>query len=157
GPRGTPTVDGDRVYAESGNGFVICANAASGKEVWKVKMADFGGGRPGWGYTESPLVDGSKVICTPGGADGTLLATDKTSGQKNWQSEGGTDGAQYSSPVPATFNGVKQYVQLTQQHVAGVDAASGKVLWQSDWHGRTAVIPTPIVKGNQVYIASGYG
>ena len=157
GPRGTPTVESGRVFAMSGNGFVVCANAADGKTVWKVGMADFGGGKPGWGYTESVLVDGDRVICTPGGKQGTLLALDKATGKKVWQSAEWTDGAQYSSPVVATINQTRQYVQLTQQHVAGIEAASGKVLWKSDWQGKTAVIPTPIVSGNSVYIASGYG
>ncbi len=157
GPRGTPCVAGGKVYALSGTGFLLCASAADGKELWKARMAEFGGKTPGWGYTESVLVDGDLVICTPGGAKGTLLALDKASGKPVWQSAGWTDGAQYSSPVVATINGKRQYVQLTQQHVAGVEASSGKVLWRSDWQGKTAVIPTPIVKGNSVYIASGYG
>src|ERR1041384_1324554 len=156
GPRGTPTVDVDRVYSMSGQGYLICTDAATGKELWKVKMSDFGGKTPHWGYTESPLVDGKQVVCTPGGAQGTLLALDKMTGKKLWQTADWTDAPQYSSPVLATISGARQYVQLTMQHVAGVDAASGKVLWQSDWPGKTAVIPTPIVKGNQVYIASGY-
>ncbi len=156
GPRGTPSADGDRVYAMSGQGVMFCANAATGKEMWKAKMSDFGGKTPNWGYTESPLVDGKQVICTPGEEQGTLLALDKMTGKKLWQSTAWKDGAQYSSPVVATINGVRQYVQLTQQHVAGIDAASGKVVWQSDWQGKTAVIPTPIVKGNEIYIASGY-
>lgn len=157
GPRGTPTVADGKVYAMSGTGFLLCANAADGKEVWKARMADFGGGTPGWGYTESVLVDGNKVICTPGGGKGTLLALDKATGKLVWQSEDWKDGAQYSSPVVATINGTRQYVQLTQKHVAGVAAEGGKVLWKSEWQGKTAVIPTPIVKGNSVYIASGYG
>ncbi len=157
GPRGTPSVESGRVYAMSGMGYLLCANAADGKPVWQVSMADFGGGKPGWGYTESVLVDGDRVICTPGGKEGTLLALDKATGKKVWQSADWTDGAQYSSPVVATINKTRQYVQLTQQHLAGIDAASGKVLWQSDWQGKTAVIPTPIVRDNTVYIASGYG
>lgn len=157
GPRGTPTVDGDRVYSMSGKGFLICANAATGKELWKVRMDEFGGKTPNWGYTESPLVDGNKVICTPGGPQGTLLALDKMIGKTIWQSTGWDDFAQYASPVVAMLNGTRQYIQLTMQHVAGVDAASGKAVWKSEWPGKTAVIPTPIVKGSQVYIASGYG
>lgn len=157
GPRGTPSVDSDRVYAMSGNGFLLCVKAADGKEVWKARMGDFGGKTPNWGYTESPLVDGNKIICTPGGPQGTLLALDKLTGKKIWQSAGWDDFCHYSSPVAATIQGARQYVQLTMQHVAGVDVNSGKTLWKSPWPGKTAVIPTPIVKGNQVYIASGYG
>jgi outer membrane protein assembly factor BamB len=156
GPRATPTVDGDRVYAMSGMGFLVCANAATGKELWKARMADFGGKTPNWGYTESVLVDGNQVICTPGGAQGTLLALDKLTGRKLWQSADWTDGAHYSSPIVVNHNGARQYIQLTMQHVAGVNAADGKVLWKSEWPGKTAVIPTPIFHDGHVYIASGY-
>jgi outer membrane protein assembly factor BamB len=157
GPRATPTVDGDMVFALSGTGALLAAKAADGKEVWKVNMRDFGGKTPGWGFCESVLVDEGKVICTPGGGQGTLLALDRATGKKVWQSEGWGDGAQYSSPIVATHNGKRQYIQLTMQNVAGVEARTGTVLWKSAWPGKTAVIPTPIYKDGQVYIASGYG
>jgi outer membrane protein assembly factor BamB len=120
-------------------------------------MKDFGGKIPGWGYTESVLVDDNKLICIPGSADGTMLALDKNTGKKLWQSSDWTDQAQYGSVVPATIHGTRQYIALTTQHVAGIDANSGKKLWSSDFSGKTAVIPTPIVHGNSVYVASGYG
>ncbi len=157
GPRGTPTVDGDRVYALSGQGDLVCADAKNGDVLWKVKMSDFGGKIPGWGYTESVLVDGDKVICTPGGSQGTLLALDKASGKKIWQSAGWDDPAQYSSVIVAEHAGIRQYIQLTMKHVGGVDAATGKAIWLSNWGGRTAVIPTPIFKNGKVYVTSGYG
>lgn len=157
GPRATPTVDGDMVFALSGTGALLAAKTADGKEVWKTNMRDFGGKTPGWGFCESVLVDDGKVICTPGGGQGTLLALDKATGKKVWQSEGWSDGAQYSSPIVATHNGKRQYIQLTMQNVAGVEAKTGKVLWKSAWPGKTAVIPTPIYKDGHVYIASGYG
>jgi outer membrane protein assembly factor BamB len=157
GPRGTPTVDGDRVYAMSGNGTLLCANAATGKPLWTARMTAFGGRTPNWGYTESVLVDGNRVVCTPGGPQGTLLALDKMTGRKIWQSAGWMDPAQYASPIAVPLNNARQYIQLTMQNVAGVNAADGKVLWISPWEGRTAVIPTPIFKDGHVYIASGYG
>lgn len=157
GPRATPTVDGDLVFAMSGTGTLLAAKTADGKEAWKAAMRDFGGKTPGWGYCESVLVDDGKVICTPGGGQGTLLALDKVTGKKVWQADGWTDGAHYSSPIVATHNGTRQYIQLTSQHVAGVNAKDGKVLWKSEWPGKTAVIPTPIFKDGHVYITSGYG
>ena len=157
GPRSTPTVDGNRVFAMSGQGTLACLDAATGKEVWHAAMRDFGGKTPNWGYTESVLVEGNFVICTPGGAQGTLLALNKADGKKAWQTAEWTDGAHYSSPIVVDHNGSRQIIQLTSQHLAGVDAKSGKVLWQSDWPGKTAVIPTPIFKDGSVYIASGYG
>jgi outer membrane protein assembly factor BamB len=157
GPRGTPTVDGDRVYAMAGEGTLICVNAASGDVVWKVSMKDFGGQIPNWGYTESVLVDGDQVICTPGGSQGALLALNKLTGEKIWQSKDFTDPADYSSPIVAEHDGVRQYIQLTQKTLVGVAADDGRVLWTYAWPGRTAVVPTPIYRDGKVYIASGYG
>jgi outer membrane protein assembly factor BamB len=157
GPRGTPTVDGDRVYALSGQGYLICVSAADGKAIWNAALKDFGGKVPGWGYTESVLVDGNRVVCLPGGAQGALLALDKMTGKKLWQSAEWTDGAQYSSAIAVTHNGVRQYIALTMQNVGAVDAETGKKLWLSPWPGRTAVIPTPIFHGGDVFVASGYG
>lgn len=157
GPRATPTVDGDKVYAMSGKGNLVCVNAADGKEVWRVTMDSLGGKVPGWGYTESPLVDGNMVICTPGGGQGTMAAFDKKTGKKVWQSGEWTDPAQYSSIVPVDHNGARQLIQLTMQTLAGVNAADGKVLWKTDFPGKTAVIPTPIFNNGDVFVAAGYG
>ncbi len=157
GPRGTPTVDSDRVYAMSGTGNLVCAQTSDGKVLWTKSMGDLGGKRPGWGFTESPLVDGKLVLATPGGDKGTMAAFDKMTGDVKWQSAEITEGAQYSSIVPATLGGKKQYVQLVMQTLFGVDAETGKLVWRSPWGGKTAVIPTPIVKGDEVFISSGYG
>ena len=158
GPRGAATVDGDQVYALGAKGGLICANVGDGKVNWRVEMVkDLGGKVPGWGYTESVLVDGDLVICTPGGKRGTLAAIDKKTGKVIWRSSDWTDGAQYASVVPAELNGQRQFIQLTQKTLAGVSARDGSVLWRNAWPGRTAVIPTPIVHRNEVYISSGYG
>lgn len=157
GPRGTPTVDGGRVYTISGTGTITCTNVADGKAVWSKTMKDLGGSVPGWGYTESPLVDGKLVVLTPGGNKGTMAALDKMTGAPVWQSAEITEGAQYSSIIPATINGKKQYVQLVMQTLFGVDPESGKVIWRTPWSGKTAVIPSPIVKGDEVFVSSGYG
>lgn len=157
GPRSTPTVDGTRIFTMSGTGNLVCVEAANGKVVWTKAMKDLGGKTPGWGYTESPLIDGKLVVVTPGGDKGTMAALDKSNGTLVWQSAEITEGAQYSSIVPATINGKKQYVQLVMQTVFGVDPTNGKVIWRSPWSGKTAVIPTPIVKGDEVFISSGYG
>ena len=141
----------------AGLGDLHCVDAQSGKTIWKASMAKLGGKKPGWGFCESVLVDDGKVICTPGGRQGAMAALDKNTGRVVWQSKEWTDGAQYSSVVPATIHGRKQYVQLTQKSLVGIDPKKGSVIWKSEWQGRTAVIPTPIVKGNEVYIASGYG
>lgn len=157
GPRGTPTVDGDKVFAMSGKGNLACVNVADGKIVWQKGMTSLGGKVPGWGYTESVLVDGDRVVCTPGGSQGAIAALDKKTGEVLWRSKEFTDGAQYSSIVPAKINGTDTYVQLTMQSIVGIAPKDGKQLWRAPFPGKTAVIPTPIVKDNLVYVAAGYG
>jgi outer membrane protein assembly factor BamB len=157
GPRGTPTVDGDRVYALSGPGNLACVSIADGKILWQVAMAELGGKRPNWGYTESVLIDGNKVLCTPGGSKGALAALDKMTGKVLWQSKDFTEPAHYSSIVAAQINGDAQYVQRTEKSVVGISPRDGKLLWETSFPGRTAVIPTPIVRGNEVYVTAGYG
>lgn len=157
GPRGTPTVDGKFVYALAAQGGLICADVSKGKVVWKADMKDFGGKVPGWGYCESVLVDGNKVVCTPGGGKGAVVALDKKTGAVLWQSKDFTDEAHYSSIITADLNGAYQLIQLTPKTIVGLNSKDGSVLWRSDWQGRTAVIPTPIYKDGHVYVTSGYG
>lgn len=157
GPRGTPTVDGEHVYAMSGEGNLICATTADGEVVWSVSMKDFGGQVPNWGYTESVLIDGDRLVCTPGGQDGAILALNKRTGEKIWQSQEFTDPADYSSVIAAEHNGTRQFIQLTQRSLVGVAANDGRLLWKTDWPGSTAVIPTPIFHDGKVYVTSAYG
>ncbi|MCP5523077.1 MAG: PQQ-like beta-propeller repeat protein [Verrucomicrobiales bacterium] len=158
GVRGTPTVDEDLVFAIGQYGEIAAYEAATGKEVWRKHFEDdFGGKRPEWGFSESPLVDGDQVVCTPGGAKGALVALDKRTGTLKWQSVAFTDAAQYSSIVKAEIHGKAQYVQLTQESVVGISPATGALLWRAERRGKTAVIPTPVVSGNHVYVTSGYG
>jgi outer membrane protein assembly factor BamB len=155
GPRATPSVDGDLVFALGQFGEVICVNAADGKEVWRKHLTtDFGGPLMEWGFSESPLVDGDNVLFTPGGPKGTIVALNKKNGDLIWQSKDWTDDAQYSSIIVAEIDGVRQYVQLTDKSIAGVAPKDGKVLWKAVRKGSTAVIPTPICADGYVYTTS---
>jgi outer membrane protein assembly factor BamB len=146
------------VVAVGQYGDMACLDAAQGKELWRKDLIkDLGGKRPNWGYAESPLIDGDKVVVTPGGAEGAIVALDKKTGNLLWRSKGFTDSPHYSSVIVAEINGVRQYVQLTAESVVGVAAADGKVLWQAERKGKTAVIPTPIYSDGYVYVSSGYG
>jgi outer membrane protein assembly factor BamB len=157
GPRGTPTIDGDRAYALSGNGVLACLSIKDGKVLWKADLVkDFGGKLQSWGYTESVLVDGNKVVCTPGGKKGTMAALDKMTGTLLWQSKDLEDEAQYSSPILVEDGGKRQYVQLIAKRVFGADAESGAILWQAPFPGKVAVIPTPIYHDGYVYVTAGY-
>jgi outer membrane protein assembly factor BamB len=159
GPRGTPTVDGNRVYAEGGNGDLTCLDAETGKTIWHVSLTrDFGGGVPGWGYSESPLIVDGLVIVTPGGKMGTLVALDKQSGAVVWSSGEVTDGAHYSSPLVAEIHGVRQIVQFARSSVFGVSIKDGKFLWKyTNPANGTANCCSPIIDQNHVFASSSYG
>jgi len=158
GPRCTPTVDGDHLYAVGGQGLVVCLNRTDGKQVWSKSMVkDLGGKLEYWGYTESLLVVGDTVICTPGGSGGTLAALNKKTGAVVWRTTELQDNAQYSSPILIEHAGKPQIVQLVMKRLFGVDPANGKVLWNVEFPGRTAVIPTPIYHDGVVYVSAGYG
>jgi outer membrane protein assembly factor BamB len=159
GPRCTPTVDGDRLYALGVSGDLVCLEVATGKEVWHRNLVkEFGGGIPSWGYSESPLVDGNKVIVTPGRKKATLVALDKKTGDTLWTGqvpEG--DGAAYSSAIVADVQGQRQYVQFLSRGVVGVAADDGRYLWRYNQPANsTANISTPIFHDNSVFAASAY-
>ena len=158
GPRNCPTVDGDLLYAIGQWGDLVCLESATGKEIWRKSFTnDFGAKRPEWGFSEAPLVDGEKLVVTPGGPNGAIVALNKKTGALLWQSKEFTDFPQYSSLMPATIGGVRQYIQLTMTNLAGVAAADGKLLWRVPRKGQIAVVPTPIVQNDFVYVSSGYG
>jgi len=158
GPRSTPTIDGDKLYALGAKGDLVCLTTVDGSKVWsKNLVSDFGGGVPNWGYSESVLIDGDKLIVTPGGNKGAMVALDKKTGDQIWRCEDAKDGANYSSVIIAEVGGIRHYVQQTSQHVIGVRASDGKLLWQrADISYRTAVIPTPIFFKDHVFVTSGY-
>ncbi len=156
GSRSTPAVSGNFVIGLGATGGLYCVNATDGSLKWSVEMKDLGGKAPNWGYSESPLVDGDTVLCTPGGDAGTVAAFQLQSGEKLWQSDEIKANAHYSSIVPVDHFGKRQYIQLTQNKVFGLDT-DGKLKWQADWpKGKTAVIPTPIYDNGNVYVTSGY-
>ncbi|MFA6290897.1 MAG: PQQ-binding-like beta-propeller repeat protein [Victivallales bacterium] len=158
GPRGTPTVAAGNVYALNQFGELLCADATSGKELWRKNLVkDFGGQRPRWGYAESPLFDSGKLFCTPGGQQGTMIALDAKTGDLLWRTQGLTDAPHHSSMILETVFGQKQVIQLTSASVVGVSVADGKVLWRASRPGKTAVVPTPVFADNQVFVTSGYG
>ena len=165
GPRCTPTVDGDLLYALGTEGDLVCLETATGKERWHKKFAeDFGGQMMTmWKYCESPLVDGEKLICTPGGKQAAIVALDKKSGAVIWKSTlpelgpKGKDGAGYSSAVAAEIDGVRQYVQLMGRGAVGVAAQDGKFLWGYNRIANdVANVATPVVRGNQVFVTTSY-
>jgi len=166
-PNCTPTIDNGRVYALGREGDLVCVEAKSGRELWRRHLGNDFGGRmmSGWGYSESPLVDGDRLICTPGATDAVLLALDKHSGDVVWKAPApsggttrGTAGAGYSSVVVSNACGVRQYVQLAGQGLISAAADDGRLLWTYNRIANgTANIPTPIIDGDHVFCSSGYG
>lgn len=161
GSRSTPTVDGDALYALGSDGDLVCLDTATGRERWHKNVRGDFGGQPGqWAYSESPLVDGDKLVCTPGGKDATLVAVNKKTGEPIWKAAvPGGDLAAYASVITVEAGGAKEYVQFLAKGVVGVDANSGKFLWRYDQtaKGSPANIPTPVAHDGFVYSATGKG
>jgi outer membrane protein assembly factor BamB len=155
--RSTPTVDGDRVYALGSDGDLVCVAAADGKEQWRKSLRKDFGGKPGaWAYSESPLVNGDVLVVTPGGAEATLVALDKKTGEPVWKAKvPGGDAAGYASVIATEAAGVKQYVQFLGKGVVGVEAKTGKFLWRFDETGKgPANMPTPVAADGFVYTSA---
>ena len=164
-PRCTPTVVDGLVYAVSYDGEVLCCQASDGKAVWKKSFQkDFGQpGEPGWGFSESPLVDGDRVVLIPGDKEHFMVALNRKTGAVIWKTKAdlkgsGHDGAGYTGAVVSTAGGVKQYVTMAGKGAIGVAASDGRLLWHYDRVANgTAVIPTPLVWDDHVFVSSGYG
>jgi outer membrane protein assembly factor BamB len=161
GPGCTPTVDGDRLYVLGLGGDLSCLRTEDGKILWQRSLVrEFGGSVPRWSYRESPLVDGDKVICTPGGKSATMAALDKATGQTVWACRvPGGAGAAYSSVIAVDAAGQHQYVQLTRDALIGVAAADGKFLWRYDRAASHSGIncSTPVWQDDLVFASSAYG
>jgi outer membrane protein assembly factor BamB len=157
GPRGTPVIDGERLYALGGNGDFACVDLKTGKAIWsKNLLRDFGGENIGWGLSESPLVTGDRVLVQAGGPDAAIVAMNKTDGKVLWRKH--SDEAGYSSAVLAQVAGTPQAVFFTGQRALGVSVRDGRELWSYDKvANRTANIATPVVAGNRVFLSSDYG
>jgi outer membrane protein assembly factor BamB len=157
GPRGTPTVDGTRVYAFGASGDLTALETASGKVAWTVNVIrDFGGQNITWGLSESPLIVGDRIIVSPGGPGSSVVALNKADGKLIWKTE--ADRAGYSSAVLHELGGISEAIVFTGQRALGVNIANGRVLWSYDRvANRVANIATPIVRGDHVFLSSDYG
>ncbi|QDT02659.1 outer membrane biogenesis protein BamB [Rubripirellula lacrimiformis] len=158
GPRGTPTVDGDQIFCLSDVGVVAAIEKSSGTVQWKVDLVETYGGRiPAWGYSESALVDGQRVIVTPGESN-FMVGLDRNSGEKVWASQAVNAPAQYVSAIKATVGSSTFYVTASKPGMYAFDVESGRQAFSDASTGNSvAVIPTPIVQGNQIYHTSDYG
>ena len=165
GPRSIPTIDDKLLFALGTEGDLVCLDTATGTEHWRKSLPnDFGGKMMSkWKFSESPLVDGSRLVCTPGAAEATLVALDKKTGAAIWKcavpalGEKGKDGAGYASAVVAEIDGVRQYVQLIGRGIVAAEAETGRFLWgYNGIANRTANIPMPVIRGRCVFTTTNY-
>ncbi len=159
GSRSTPTLDGDRLYLMSALGVLYCIDLAKGEKKWEVNVLErFNGSNIMWNLAESVLVDGNRVICTPGGKDAVVVALDKMSGETVWTTKGLDDKASYCSPVIAMHNGRRILLDETGKYILGVDADDGTLLWtfaqKVPWDIHAV---TPLYKDGLVYYTAGDG
>lgn len=159
GPRSTPTVDGDRIYVLTENGDLASVNDKDAYVLWSRNiLEDFGGSNPHWLISESPLIDGEKLIVTPGGRGGTIVALEKTSGKEIWRSTDLKDGAGYASCIVADVQGLRTIMTLTADAGVGVRADNGKLLWRYEKPANgTANCATPVYSDKKVFYTSAYG
>jgi len=157
GPRGTPTLDGARLYALSADGTLVCLETATGRRVWELNLVEqFSGRPPNWGYTESPLVDGDRLIVAPGGPAGAVVALNKSTGNLVWKSQ--NDRAGYSSAIAFDIGGTHALALLTAEAAIGLDSKDGALLWRYPRiANRTANIATPIAHDGFVFYSTDYG
>ncbi|QDT42269.1 outer membrane biogenesis protein BamB [Gimesia alba] len=162
GPRSTPTIDGDALYVLGASGDLSRMSTRNGNVEWtKNILQDFGASNIVWGISESPLIDGDKLICSPGGQGATMVALNKQDGSPIWKAAvPGNPKAAYSSPIKVTVGGVQQYVNFTHDGIMGVEAQTGTPLWGNNRAAnKTANCSAPIFfpGNNSIFYASGYG
>jgi outer membrane protein assembly factor BamB len=159
GPRGTPTVEGDRLYVLTENGNLASIRAQDGTIIWQRNiLRDFGARNIPWEISESPLIEGDNLIVTPGGRGAGMVALDKTTGKTVWTAKELNDEAGYASPVAATVHGVRVIATLTGQAGVGVRASDGRLMWRYPRVANgTANITTPVFVDNRVFYTSNYG
>jgi len=156
GPRGTPTFDSGKLFVMTGEGTVVSLDAATGKILWQVdSVKKFGAPVPHWGFSESPLIDGDRVIVMPGGRGASLVSLDKRTGEVQWKT--GDDYAGYSSAILADVNGTRQVIALSGLSAFGVQESTGELLWRyGKVANNVANIATPIYQDGAVFLSSAY-
>ncbi len=156
GGRSTPAVDGERVYTLSSSLILACFDVKSGQRVWSHDvLKEFAGKNIRWQNAASPLIDGNLVYVAGGGEGQSLLAFNKADGELVWKT--GTETITHSTPVAATIHGVRQVIYFTQSGLVSVAAQTGAPLWKQAFKFAVSTAITPIVGGDIVYCAAGYG
>ena len=158
GPRGMPQVEGDRLYALGSDGSLACLDTVTGKKIWALSYVEkFGSTNPTWAFSESPLIDGDRLVINPGGKGAGMVALNKKTGSVIWQSQ--DDLANYSSVLPFTVGDVRIYTVLTASGAVAVNAKDGSLLWRYEkaGNGPRINVATPVYSDGHVFYSSGYG
>jgi len=156
GTRGTPTIDGNRLYDQSPIGNLVCLDAKTGKKIWGFNTLEkFKSKTNTWALAESLLVDGERLICCPGGPQTSMVALNKNTGSVIWTSPSVGDLAGYSSPTLADYQGLRIIMVLTAKNFIGVNADTGEMLWQVKHESYADEnVMTPIFHDGQVFIST---
>ncbi|OHB72826.1 MAG: hypothetical protein A2V70_01350 [Planctomycetes bacterium RBG_13_63_9] len=159
GTRGTPTIDGDRVYHESPLGRIVCLGAESGEPIWDRNILDeFDGENIQWALAESLLVDGDRVICCPGGKKASVAALDKMTGKTVWTTPSTGEKTSYASATLAEYQGLRMILTMNAKALIGVSADTGDLLFRHEHITEYDVNALqPIFHDGHVFISSGYG
>jgi len=159
GSRGSPVIAGDRLYILSGHGHLACLDANSGVLVWKKELfKEYGGRNTEWGLNETPVIHGDKLIITPGGSKHSIIALNRFNGNPVWSSKALGEKSAYCTPLLLKISNRNLLITHTREHIIGVDADNGKMLWSHNHPNRYAVHPnTPLYHDGQVFCFSGYG
>ncbi len=159
GARSTPTVVLNKIYLMSCEGTVVCVSTSDGKVLWKVDLIkSFGARNLHWGMTESPLVDGDRVFCTPGGSDVMMVILDRHTGATIKKIKSNGEKSAYCSPTLIVHNGKRYILTMSGKSVIGLDAETGDYLWRHEHITRYDINPnTPVYQDGFIYIVSGYG
>jgi outer membrane protein assembly factor BamB len=159
GARGTPTIDGNRLYHENAHDEVVCLDSKTGKKIWGLNMAsEYDGRRGGYGRAESLWIDGDHLICSPGG-ECAVAALDKGTGRTVWKSASAGEPASYVSPIVVEYRGLRMILTMSEKSLIGVNADSGDLLWRFEHYTPRYVANcvTPIYHDGHVFISGGYG
>ena len=159
GTRSTPTLDDGLVYVLSGHGLLRCFDAETGQPKWMVDIREqFKARELRWGIAESLLIVDNKIICTPGGKLGAVVALNKKTGKTVWVCKDIDEASAYCSPILIERGGRKLIVTMTANHLIGVDAGNGKLLWKQPHDGKYDIhAVSPVYEDGRIYITSGYG
>lgn len=156
GPRSTPTIVGELVYFESGQGIVYCYNGKTGDKIWSVDLLKkFDAKNITWGMAESILIEGDLLYCTPGGKENNIVALDRFTGKTIWTSPGNRQPSAYCSPIFVRHNMTSLIVTITAESIIGVDAITGQFYWQvPQFQGNKIHANSPVYYDGKIYCSS---